>query len=227
MIKFPLLILCAGFGKRMLSLTSKKPKPLLEINNQTLLGNTINFFKDIGCNEIYINTHYLHKKIETYLYKNNFSDIPINLIHEPSILGTGGAVQNIFNYTTSKNICVVNSDIFWQIQNKFDLLEFLRDFHNVSHCKISLSNDKNFFGLKKSKGDFSIKNGIVNNWIKGNRIIFYSGFQIVSKNIFKKNKKNFSMNDVWDGLIADQNLKGSFLQSNILHFGDKTSIDNL
>ena len=70
MQKFSLLILCAGFGKRMLDLTANKPKPLLKIENSSILENTINFFQNIGCNKIFINTHYLHKKIENYILKN-------------------------------------------------------------------------------------------------------------------------------------------------------------
>ena len=36
------LILCAGFGKRLNPLTKKIPKPLLELNNITMLENCIN-----------------------------------------------------------------------------------------------------------------------------------------------------------------------------------------
>ena len=81
MNRFTVLILCAGFGKRMLDLTKNIPKPLLQINDQVLLGNSINFFCDIGCDEIFINTHYLHKQIENYLNKN-YSNYPIKLIYE-------------------------------------------------------------------------------------------------------------------------------------------------
>ena len=35
------LILCAGYGKRLLPLTSKKPKPLLELKHKTLLEKCI------------------------------------------------------------------------------------------------------------------------------------------------------------------------------------------
>ena len=226
MYKFSLLILCAGFGKRMLDLTIKKPKPLLNFNNKILLSNTINFFKDIGCNEFFINTHYLHTKIENYVNKN-FSENNINLIFEPSILGTGGGIKNIFNYTKNKNICVVNSDIFWQKKNKLELLNFLQDYNNVTHCKILLSNKNSFFGLKKDRGDFSIKKKNVSNWSEGKDIIFYSGFQIVSKHIFKNKPKIFPMNEVWNNLIIDKNLKGTLINSNILHVGDKSSYINL
>ena len=135
MPKFTLLILSAGFGKRMLDLTTKTPKPLLKFKNRTLLGNTINFFKDIGCNEIFINTHYLHNKIENYI-KKSFINSPINLIYEPEILGTGGGVKNAFNFTKTDNLCVVNSDIFWRINNKIDIINFLNDSKDVTHCKI-------------------------------------------------------------------------------------------
>ena len=37
------IILSAGYGKRLNPLTLSKPKPLLEINNKTLLENTIIF----------------------------------------------------------------------------------------------------------------------------------------------------------------------------------------
>ena len=39
------IILCAGFGKRLMPLTEKTPKPLLKINGISLLENTINLIK--------------------------------------------------------------------------------------------------------------------------------------------------------------------------------------
>ena len=222
MPKFSLLILCAGFGKRMENLTTNKPKPLLKYNDKILLSNTINFFKNIGCREFFINTHYLHEKIQAYLNKN-FHNYSLNLIFEPSILGTGGAVKNIFNYTKSKNICVVNSDIFWQNNNKSEIINFIESSNEVSHCKILLSNTKNFLGLKNEKGDFNIKNNIVTKLTDRKEIMYYSGFQILSKKIFENTPTIFSMNQVWNKLIINRNLKGSVIQSKILHIGDKSS----
>ena len=226
MRNFSLLILCAGFGKRMLDLTANIPKPLLKINNHTLLSNSINFFTEIGCNEIFINTHYLHNKIETYINKA-FNHYPINLIFEPSILGTGGGVKNIYNYTKNKNLCVVNSDILWNKNNRADILEFIEDIDDLTHCKLLLSKKENFYGLKKTKGDFNLKNNIISDWNSSDDILYYSGFQIVSKNIFEGTPDSFSMNEVWKRLIVDKKLKGSLTQSDILHVGDKNSFDKL
>ena len=81
MKSFTLMILCAGFGTRMLNLTRNNPKPLLKYKNKILLKNTIDFFTNIGCDEILINTHYLHNKIKKYLDKN-FKKYPIQIIYE-------------------------------------------------------------------------------------------------------------------------------------------------
>ena len=226
MHNFTLLILSAGFGKRMLDLTRNTPKPLLKFQNQTLLGNAINFFLDIGCNEIFINTHYLHKKIAAYI-NNNYYNLPVKSIYEPLILGTGGGIKNIFNFTKNNKICVVNSDIFWQQENKLEISDFLKDIYNVKYCKILLSKHSNFYGLKKNHGDFYFKDGNIYNWSKGNEIFFYSGLQIVSKNIFQNMEEIFSMNIIWNKLIEDKNLNGAIIKSKILHIGDKNSLDNL
>lgn len=226
MSQFPLLILCSGFGKRMLDLTLNQPKPLLKVNNKTLLANTINFFRDIGCNEFFINSHYLHDKIQIFI-NDNFSNLNINLVYEPIILGTGGGIKNIFNYTNNKHICVVNCDIFWEDYNKLDISHFLKDLNKVDNCKILLSKEKKFHGLKKDKGDFSIQNEYISNWNKENEIIFFSGLQIVNKKIFEASKFIFPINDIWNKLIINKSLKGELSRSNILHIGDKNSFVKL
>ena len=222
MHNFTLMILCAGFGSRMQNLTRNKPKPLLKYKNKILLKNTIDFFTNIGCDEILVNTHYLHNKIKKYLDKH-FKNYPIKIIHEKKILGTGGGVKNIFNYTKRKKICIVNSDIFWTKENKSHIECFLNNFENVSHCKMLLSKEANFLGLKKQKGDFNLKKSLVTNWDNKNEKLYYSGLQIVSKNIFNNRKKIFPMNEIWTKLIKKKQIKGYVVPSKIRHIGDKKS----
>ncbi len=216
------MILCAGFGSRMLNLTRNTPKPLLKYKNKILLKNTIDFFTNIGCDEILVNTHYLHNKIKNYLDKN-FKNYPIQIIYEKEILGTGGGVKNIFNYTKRKKICIVNSDIFWTKENKSHIEFFLSNYENVSHCKMLLSKDINFLGFKKEKGDFNLKRNVVTNWKIKNEKLYYSGLQIVSKNIFNTRKKIFPINEIWTKLIKKKQIKGCVIPSKIRHIGDKIS----
>ena len=67
------LILCAGFGKRLNPITLKKPKPLLEIKNVTLLEKNINLIKELGINKIFINTFYLKDQFSNFIENNKTS----------------------------------------------------------------------------------------------------------------------------------------------------------
>ena len=83
------MILAAGYGKRMLPITEKIPKPLIQIGDKNLLENTINLLKKNGVDEIIINTHYLGELIDSFLRdKKNFG-IKIFTKHEDEILNTG------------------------------------------------------------------------------------------------------------------------------------------
>ena len=81
-------------------------------------------------------------------------------------------------------------------------------------------------GLKSQIGDFNIKNNIISKWTKNDEIFYYSGLQIVSRNIFDNNLTVFTMNEIWSNLIKYNNLKGEIINSNIFHIGDKKSFEN-
>ena len=46
------LVLCAGYGKRLNPLTLELPKPLLKLNNITLLEKTLNLIKSLGIKKV-------------------------------------------------------------------------------------------------------------------------------------------------------------------------------
>ena len=97
------LILCAGFGKRLNPITLEKPKPLLKLNNITLLENTINLIKELGIKKIILNTFHLKDQIEIFLKEKNF-DISIDVIEDgEQILDTGGAIKNMLSSLEEKN----------------------------------------------------------------------------------------------------------------------------
>ena len=105
------IILCAGFGKRVLPLTNTNPKPLLTINNVPLIEYSIKILKELGINEIAINVHYLKQKISSYINKN-YPDIKV--FEEDMILDTGGALVNAKHFLSDNYFLVLNSDTVWQ-----------------------------------------------------------------------------------------------------------------
>ena len=61
------LILCAGFGSRLNPLTLKTPKPLLKLNDKTMLEVCINLTLKLGVQKIFINTFHLGDQISKYI----------------------------------------------------------------------------------------------------------------------------------------------------------------
>ena len=93
------LILCAGLGKRLNPITLDQPKPLLALNNITLLENTINLIKELGIKKILINTFHLKDQIDDYIIKKNFN-ISINVVPDGNqILNTGGGIKNMISHS--------------------------------------------------------------------------------------------------------------------------------
>ena len=219
-INFSAMILAAGFGKRMMPLTKNIPKPLIDINGVTLLNNSINFLKKLGCNQIIINTHYYHSKIKKMIKKREFLD-NITLIHEKEILETGGGVKNAIPKFTNNNLLIINCDIFWRDENLEDAQSLINEYSNNRLPHMLIVEKKNAFGLSKNEGDFIIEKNRILRFRKGDNIIFYSGLQILNINIFNEFSDNkFSFNIVWDSLIKQQKLCGKIMQSNWYHIGD-------
>ena len=67
------LILCAGFGKRLNPITLNTPKPLLKLNDLTLLDQCIKLILDLGVKKIFINTFYLKDKFYEFFKNHNYN----------------------------------------------------------------------------------------------------------------------------------------------------------
>ena len=220
MTNFNLMILAAGYGKRMKNLTELKPKPLLKINNKELLRHNIDFFINLGCKKIVINTHYLHYQIQNFI-EEYYSNRNIQLIYEPTLLNTGGGIKNAIRVLGDKNFLVTNVDILWKEENNKDVLNFINKYQEIETCKLLLAKDDNFLGLKKSTGDFKFENNLIKRWEENDPHLYYTGLQIINPRIFDLiEERSFSLNILWDLLIANKNLEGKILNSNIAHIGD-------
>ena len=199
------MILAAGYGKRMLPITEKIPKPLIKIGDKNLLENTINLLKKNGVDEIIINTHYLGELIDSFLRdKKNFG-IKIFTKHENEILNTGGG---IFNATTSfenEPFLVINPDTIWNEKHLKEFKELENLYFKTEKASLLLV-DKKLSYDKSFRGDFNIGDNSAIKREKENQFIF-TGVQIIKRDIFKNiNEKIFSMNKIWDKLILEKNI---------------------
>jgi len=86
------LILAAGFGSRLASVTDHLPKPLLPVGGRTLLDHAIAALDRAGVDRIAVNTHHLAGMVAAHLDARD-DGARFTVYHEPEILGTGGALD--------------------------------------------------------------------------------------------------------------------------------------
>ena len=200
------MVLAAGIGKRMQPLTLKTPKPLLEINNSSLIERAINLLIDYGVQEISVNVHYLHEQIETYISKKNF-DAKINISNEKDLLlDTGGGVKEATIQFKDNPFFVINPDTLWNKKYLEEVKKLEEIFYKNNKPSLLIVNKK--LSLDTSfTGDFNLINEIISK-DKENQFIF-TGLHITSRNFLTIEKsKVFSMNKIWDDLIKKNDLYG-------------------
>ena len=201
------LILCAGYGKRLSPLTLTEPKPLLKINETTLLESCINLIKFLGIKKILINTFYLQDKIEDFINLKKF-DLDIKIISDgETILNTGGGILNMMNSSSESDFLILNPDTVWD-KSYVESIQNMEKFYFSNQIKnILLLVNKNLSFDKKLKGDFNLLENVIKKDFQNNLI--YTGCQIINKDLFNAHSVcNFSISEVWNQLVSKNKLYG-------------------
>ena len=213
------LILCAGFGKRLLPLTKTEPKPLLKIGETTLLEKTIKLIEQLKIKKIKINIFYLSDEIKKFVKQLN-TNIDIELIEDGNeILDTGGGIINMIKDSNEENFLVFNPDTIWDENYNKYILEMTNFYFTKKINNILLVVHKDLSFDKRLQGDFNLVNEKL---IKDNNKKFiYTGCQIINRNIFSQTtKKKFSMNEIWTNQMKQSQLFGYESNLKFLHTTD-------
>ena len=201
------LILCAGFGKRLNPLTQKIPKPLLEINNVTLLENCINLVIKLGIKKIFLNTFHLSDQIISFIKKKNFQ-IKIQIIEDgKEILDTGGGIFNMMKESSDKDFIIFNPDTLWNNTYHEEISKMQNFYFSNKLNNVLLLANKTLSFDKNLSGDFNLKDDLIYRGDVTNFI--YIGCQILNKNLFNKyDIKSFSVTEIWNDLLKTNELNG-------------------
>ncbi len=86
------LLLAAGLGTRLRPLTNHTPKCLVPIAGRPLLAQWLEQLESISCQAAIVNTHYLADQVVAFLNKRPPSDMAVEQVYEPELLGTAGTL---------------------------------------------------------------------------------------------------------------------------------------
>ena len=91
-LDLPVVVMAGGKGQRLQPLTNVIPKPLIPLDEKTIIEIIMDQFEAIGCSRFYISVNYKAEIIKYYL-----DNIPhkynINFFKEDKPLGTIGSVS--------------------------------------------------------------------------------------------------------------------------------------
>lgn len=134
------VIMAGGKGERLLPLTEKTPKPMLQLGDKPIIEHNIDKLISFGIDTITISVRYLSEQIINYFGDGSSKGISINYIEEDTPLGTIGSVAQIdeINHNT---ILVLNSDVFTNINLEDFYLNFEKENADMAVASIPYSVD--------------------------------------------------------------------------------------
>jgi len=220
------LILCAGFGKRLNPITLKKPKPLLELNNTSMLEKTINLIEEMGIKKIYINTFYLKEHISNFIKNKNFN-LDIRIVEDgEKILDTGGGILNMISHLDENDFLVFNPDTIWSNEYRDEIIKMEEIYFSKKLENILLLVHRNLSFDKSLTGDFNLSNNLISK--KNNLDFIYIGCQILNKKLFMhQNISKFSVLNIWNILMDKKKLYGFESKQKFYHLTDLNIFNKL
>ncbi len=114
------MILAAGFGTRLGTLTNTTPKILIDINGKSVLELILTKLLSHGFDDVIINVHYLADMIEEEAFKlGEKLGIKISISDErEKLLDTGGGVYKAKEFFQDESFLLYNGDILTDINLK-------------------------------------------------------------------------------------------------------------
>lgn len=219
------MVLAAGLGTRMRPLTLDRPKPLIEVAGRSLLDRGVDVLQRSGVTHMVVNKHYLPDQIEAWA--GNRQDLEIAVQDEIGLLlDTGGGVARALPHLGDKPFFVLNSDSFW-VDGPTPALTRLAALWDDEQmdCLLLLSGKSRSIGFD-GPGDFEMDtSGRLSRRNGDTAPMVYAGAYLVHPRVFTDAPDGaFSMNVLWNRLIANRRLFGMEHDDWWLHVGTPKAI---
>lgn len=121
------VIVAGGFGTRLLPLTARRPKHLLEVGGVPFLEHQVSRLAEAGVGHVVLATSYHADLFQPVLGDGSRWGIRLSYVQEDEPLGTGGAIRNVagaLDRDPEGAVVILNGDIL----SGHDLVAQLQDF---------------------------------------------------------------------------------------------------
>lgn len=167
------MILAAGRGMRMGELCDNTPKPLLTVNDKTLIEYQLAKIAAANITEVVINLAYLGEKIRNHLCDGKKYGVTIQYSDEgDTALETAGGIIQALPLLGSQAFLIVNADVWCDI----DLAKLKLPQGSLAHLVLVDAASHN------PKGDFALEQGLLLN--QAANMHTYAGLGIYHPDLF-------------------------------------------
>ena len=127
----PVVIMAGGEGSRLKPFTNILPKPLIPLNDKTVIEKILDSFTDSGFHNFFLTVNFKGKILKAF-FEELEPDYSIGFVEEKIPLGTAGSLQMLQEELKS-TFLLTNCDVIIDLDHG-DLI----DFHNKNNCEITL-----------------------------------------------------------------------------------------
>ena len=202
MRNFPLMIFAAGFGTRMGALTHDRSKPLIEVAGRALIDRALDLTQQAPVGPVVVNLYYKGAQLERHLRGR-----AVTLAWEPEILETGGGLKAALPLLGEGPVMTLNPDAVWTGANP--LLTLAKAWSDDMAGLLLVAPNGCVQGRAGVPADFVMDGG--GRLTRARRAqdgVVYLGAQIVRSGwVAAWPEVKFSMNRIWDSMIAAGQLR--------------------
>ena len=117
------MILAAGRGTRMGSLTENRPKPLLQVGGRAIVDHAVARLAGAGVDRLVVNLHHKGEMIRKHLIAAcDGSGAELAFSVEDELLETGGGIANALGLLGDAPFYAANGDVIWLDSGEFAAL---------------------------------------------------------------------------------------------------------
>jgi len=197
------MILAAGFGTRMGTLTRDRPKPLIPVAGQPLIDHALVQARGAGVDRIVVNGHHHADQMRAHLA--GMADVQFSQ-EQPDILDSAGGIRHALPLLKADTVFTLNADAVWTGPNALTQLAAEWDPDQMDVLALMVPQARAVG--RQAGGDFTRDPEGRLSWDKAGEV--YSGAQILKTRLLDGYPDGpFSLHDVWRKAMAAGRMFGT------------------